>query len=232
MKAAIKILLYSDIHCPYGYLTAYRLKQLREEYRGKISIEHKSLALEYVNKRPTPCVILSEETPILLLEEPNIPYQPWSGPNTEWPVTMWPAFEAVKCAARQSEDLAHELDWLLRKAFFAESRCISMFHVIFELADEAGLDMQRFEQDFLSGETRREAYEDARTGWEVLKVEGSPTFVLPSGEQRSYFALPKAKLDASRNYRLLRLEPANCVRGHCLDLYRKMFDELLEPTET
>jgi hypothetical protein len=48
-------------------------------------------------------------------------------------MTMWPAFEAVKCAERQSLALADELDWALRVAFFAESRCIS-----FGNADESG----------------------------------------------------------------------------------------------
>jgi predicted DsbA family dithiol-disulfide isomerase len=227
MDYPVEIALYSDVHCPYGYITAFRLRKIKDEYRGRIRIQHKSLALEYVNKRSTPRVILSEETPILLLQEPEIPYQPWSRPDSEFPVTMWSAFEAVKCAQNQSDDFAHELDWLIRRAFFADSQCISMHHVLFELAEEAGLDMTQFENDFLSGAYRREAYEDARNGWDRLKVEGSPTFVLPTGEQRSYLALPKAKLDKNRNYRLTRLEPANCETGDCLDEYRKLFDEAL-----
>lgn len=227
MSDVVTIALYSDVHCPYAYVTAYRLRKLQKEYRGKIRIAHKSLALEYVNKRSTPRGILMEETPIIMLEEPDIPYQPWSRPESEWPVTMWSAFEAVKCAYQQGDELAYELDWLIRKGFFEGSMCISMHHVLFELAEGAGLDMARFEDDFLSGKFRRETYEDARAGWEQLRVEGSPTFVLPSGEQKSYFMLPKAKLDPSRNYRLTRVEPADCVAGDCLDPYRAMFDAVL-----
>ena len=227
MENPVVIDLYSDLHCPYAYITAFRLRKLQEEYGGRIVIAHKSLALEYVNKRSTPRGIIAEETPILLLEEPEIPYQPWSRPDAEWPVTMWAAFEAVKCAAQQGNDLANELDWLIRKAFFEDSQCISMHHVIFELAELAGLEMSQFKDDFMSGAFRRETYEDAKRGWEDLKVEGSPTFVLPSGEQKSYFALPKAKLDKDRNYRLARFEPANCPTGDCLDEYRKMFNALL-----
>jgi hypothetical protein len=106
-------------HCPYAYVTAYRLRQLREEYRGRITISYKSLALEYVNRRPTPKPILDNETPILMLEEPEIPYQPWHAPLSAWPVTMWPAFEAIRCAERQGSDAAAELDWAIRTAFFA-----------------------------------------------------------------------------------------------------------------
>src|SRR5215207_6884948 len=138
MPSAVMIALYSDVHCPYAYVTAYRLRQLREEYRGRITISYKSLALEYINRRPSPKHILDNETPILMLEEPEIPYQPWHAPLSAWPVTMWPTFEAIKCAERQGPDAAAELDWAIRTAFFAESRCISMRHVLFELAAEVG----------------------------------------------------------------------------------------------
>jgi len=226
-NAPVQIALYSDLHCPYAYLTTYRLRKLREEYQARVTIVHKCLALEYVNKRSTPKQILDNETPILMLEEPDIPYQPWYRPHSEWPVTMWPAFEAVKCAEQQGPELSNELDWAIRKAFFAESRCISMRHVLLELAEQVGLDMARFVDAFDSGVTKRLVLREAQTGWETLKVEGSPTFVLPSGEQLSYLALPKVKLDKSRNYRAATVEPALCVGEACLNLYRQAFNKAL-----
>jgi len=60
-----------------------------------------TLFVALFNKRPTPKQVLDNETPILMLEEPAIPYQPWHGALSEWPMTMWPAFEAIKCAERQ-----------------------------------------------------------------------------------------------------------------------------------
>lgn len=231
--ASVQIDLYSDVHCPYAYLTAYRLRKLRDEYAGKITIVRRSLALEYVNRRPTPKNIINAETPILMLEEPDIPYHPWHRPLSEWPVTMWPVFEAIKCAERQGPEYVAELDWAVRKAFFAESRCISMRHVLFELAEEAGLDMARFAEAFDNGTTKRQVLQEAQMGWETLKVEGSPTFVLPSGEQVSYLALPKVKMDPERNYRARAVEPSPCSGERCLDLYRQLFDKALgESTET
>lgn len=225
MLPATRIALYSDVHCPYAYLTAYRLRKLREEYRGKIVIAYRSLALEYVNRRPTPKEVLDNETPILMLEEPDIPYQPWHGPLTEWPVTMWPAFEAIKCAERQDAELAADLDWAIRVAFFAESRCISMRHVLLELAEQVGLDMPHFASDFDHGVTKHLVLHEAQEGWEQLKVEGSPTFVLPSGKQVSYLALPKVKLDQQQHARVMAVQPAPCTGEHCLDLYRQLFAE-------
>jgi predicted DsbA family dithiol-disulfide isomerase len=226
MPILLQIALYSDPHCPYAYLTTYRLRKLREEWRDRIEIRHKSLALEYVNSQPTPKPILDSETPILMLEEPDIPYQPWHAPISEWPVTMWPAFEAVKCAERQHLDLADDLDWAIRKAFFAESRCISMRHVLFGLAESVGLDIARFEEDFDLGITKREVVEDAREGWERLKVNGSPTFVLPSGKQVSYLSLPKVQLDKDHHYRAVSRQPAPCAGDTCLDLFREMIREI------
>jgi protein-disulfide isomerase-like protein with CxxC motif len=140
---------------------------------------------------------------------------------------MWPAFEAMKCAQLQSHELADELSWVIRKAFFAESRCISMRHVLFDLAEEVGLNMAHFAEAFDNGITKRQVLQDAQMGWETLKVEGSPTFVLPSGEQLSYFALPKVKMDPRRNYRATTVIPAPCSGQDCLDLYRQLFDRVI-----
>ena len=229
MPEPVTIDLYSDVHCPYAYVTTYRLRKLRGEYQGRVVIAYKSLSLEYVNKRPTPKVVLDNETPLLMLEEPDIPYQPWGRPASEWPVTMWPAFEAIKCAERQSPELAAELDWAIRAAFFADSRCISMRHVLFELAEQSGLDMRRFADDFDNGATKRQVLAEAQAGWEQLKVEGSPTFVLPSGKQISYPALPKIELDEQRHGRVVSVEPAPCHGQDCLDALRAIFDEALDP---
>lgn len=224
----VRIEVYSDVHCPYGYITMYRLRQLRDEYADKITLVHRSLALEYVNRRGTPYNIINAETPILMLAELDIPYHPWHAPLTEWPATMWPAFEAIKCAEAQSYTLADELDWAIRQAFFAESRCISMRHVLFELAESVGLDMVDFAQAFDSGIHKHKVLQEAQMGWETLKVEGSPTFVLPSGEQISYLALPKVKMDPKRNYRAAAVELAPCAGQGCLDLYRQLFANVLK----
>jgi len=226
-NSSVQIDLYSDVHCPYAYITTYRLRQLRDEYAGKITIVHRSLALEYVNRRGTPNNIINAETPILMLQELDIPYHPWHRPLSEWPVTMWPAFEAIKCAEQQGPTQADDLDWAIRKAFFAESRCISMRHVLFELAEEVGLEMTHFTNAFDNGTYKRQVLKEAQMGWETLKVEGSPTFVLTSGEQVSYLALPKVKMDPKRNYRAWAVEPATCSGKACLDLYRQLFNKAL-----
>jgi predicted DsbA family dithiol-disulfide isomerase len=217
--------MYADLACPYAYVSAYRLRKLREEYRGTIVIEHKSLSLEYVNREPTPKPLLESELPLLMREEPDIPYQPWQRPDSAWPVTIWPAFEAVKCAERQSLALADELDWALRVAFFAESRCISLRHVLLELAQQVGLDMERFADDFDRGIAKYQVLQEAQEGWARLHVEGSPTFVLPSGKQISDVGLPEITVDAHHPDRVIAVTPAACQGQACLEIFRQMFAE-------
>lgn len=220
-----RIALYADLTCPYAYIAAYRLRQLRAAYRGRVIIEHKSLALEYVNRQPTPKPTLDSEIPILMLQQTDLPWQPWHAPLWQWPVTVWPAFEAVKCAEHQSDALAEDLDWAIRSAFFVESRCISMRDVLLELAERVGLEMARFTADFDSGQAQPLVLAEAREGWEQLKVAGSPTFVLPSGRQLSNLGLPEVEVDEQQHGRVTGLRPASCSGDACLALYRQMIEE-------
>ena len=228
MTEPARIAMYADLHCPFTYLSAFRLRRLRDEFRGRVVVEHKSLALEYVNKQPTPKPVLDAELPILMLAEPDIPYEPWHAPLSEWPVTMWPAFEAVKCAERQGWEAADDLAWAIRVAFFAESRCISMRHVLFKLAEAVGLEMDRFAADFDGGVAKHRVIEEAREGWERLKLPGSPTFVLPSGKRYAAPGLPQVEVDEERHARVVAVRPAPCAGEACLDLYRTMLAEAAE----
>jgi predicted DsbA family dithiol-disulfide isomerase len=228
MSQPIHIAMYADLSCPFAYLVHHRWRRLRETYRDRVVIVHKSLALEYVNNEPTPKPALDIEEPLLFGPDRDVPYQPWHALGSEWPVTIWPAFEAVKCAERQGLTAADDLAWAIRTAFFVDSRCISMRHVLIDLAQAAGLDQERFTADFDSGQTKPLVIEEARNGWEKLKVPGSPTFVLPSGEQISDFALPDLDLDEARHLKPTRYTPAPCMGDACFDHLRGILDRALE----
>jgi predicted DsbA family dithiol-disulfide isomerase len=226
MGQSALIVMYADLACPYAYVSAYRLRKLRSQEQAAITIVHKSLALEYVNREPTPKPLLDHELPVLVKEEPGIPYHPWQRPESEWPVTMWPAFEAIKCAERQSLELADELDWAVRRAFFAESKCISMRHVLFELAEQVGLEMGRFADDFDRGVAKYQVLQEAQEGWEHLRVAGSPTFILPSGKQISDVGLPDIALDPALPGGV-RVTPARGSKDG-LEIFRQMVAEALQ----
>lgn len=223
-----RLLLYSDIHCPYAYLAAHRLRKVLPEYGGRVEVEHKSLAIEHADAKPTPKDVLDAETPLILLEEPEIPYRPWGAPAWTWPATMWPAFEAVKCAQRQSLALAHETDWRMREAFFARSECVSLRHVVLGVAARVpGLDRARFERDFDSGVCKRQVLDESREGWETLDLQVSPTFVLPDGTRVENPAAPHVELDVAQGCKLVGVEPAPVRGDAALAVYRGILEACL-----
>ena len=189
------IQMYADLTCPFAYVVHSTWRVLREEFEVQFGIEHKSLALEYVNSRPTPKAAIESEIPYLFPGEAGIAWQAWSAPVSSWPVTVWPAFEAVKCAERQGLARADDLAWAIRTAFFGESRCISMRHELLALAEQCGLAMDEFIADFDAGRGKPAVIAEARKGWEELRVPGSPTWVMPNGTVISDFGLVEIQFD-------------------------------------
>ena len=200
---------YSDLHCPYAYLAAHRLRKALARHRGNVRVAHKCLAIEYVDSKCTPKDVLDAETPDIVAAEPDLVYTGWNAPESQWPVTFWPAFEAVKCAERQGWRQAHELDWRIREAFFAHSRCVSMRHVLLDLAKGVpGLDHARFVDDFDSGACKREVLAESRHGWETLDMQVSPTFLLPDGAMEANPVAPHVHLSEGAPRRVEKVDPA------------------------
>jgi predicted DsbA family dithiol-disulfide isomerase len=164
-------------------MAVYRLRSLWSDYEGRVQFSWKALSLEIHNRQPTPKNIVDVEIDLMLQQEPQLPIGPWKAPDWQYPATILPAFEGLDCAMLQGDGQAWEFNWRVRKAFFDEGRCISMRHVLVDLAAESGLDVDRFSGDWDSGGSRSKVLADSRRGWEELQVPGSPTFVLPGGRR-------------------------------------------------
>ena len=201
-------------------MAVYRLRQLWPGFEDRLRIAWKALSLEIKNGKSTPKFIVDVEIDLMAEQEPTLPIGPWKAPEWQYPVTILPAFEALDCAARQGDRQAWELSWRLRKAFFEESRCISMRHVLCELARESGLDLDRFTGDWDSGSSRPVVLADSHRGWEELRVEGSPTFVLPSGRQVHNPAA--SKVTWGPKHEPLKVKP---FRGDWREVYRAFLEE-------
>ncbi len=217
--------LYSDIHCPWAYLAVYRLRQVWPEYQDRVRLSFRALSLELKNRRPTPKPILDVEFDLMKEQEPDLPIQRWQAPEYLFVPTFLPAFEAEKAAEQQGEDAAWEFAWQVRLAFFDQSRTVCMRNELKRVARDAGLDAEQFLIDWDSGRFRREVIAESHHGWEELKVEGSPTFILPSGKQVHNPGAMRVKLD--RNAQVTEKHPADCPDGDCLQPYRAMLDEAI-----
>src|SRR5437868_3729976 len=126
------IVVWSDIACPWATLAVHRLHQARARLGldDRTVLDHRAFPLELVNSRCTPRRVLAAEVPVAGALAPEFGWKVWQGPESEWPVTTLLALEAVQAAKEQSLWASEALDVALRRAFFADSRCISMRHVV------------------------------------------------------------------------------------------------------
>ena len=208
-------------------MATYRLRRVWPEYAGRVRVAWRALSLEFANQRETPKPILDAEIDLIQTIEPELPIRRWRRPDWQWPVTFWPAFEALACAQAQGHDAAFAMNWALRHAFFAEGRGPVLRHELLaiagEVAGQVGLDPARFEDDWDHGRYKADVLADSRRGWHELKVQGSPTFVLPDGRQITNPAAGEAEID----------EQSGLVRGYepfagdALAVFREMLDSAL-----
>lgn len=218
--------LFSDLHCPHAYLTRYRLRQIEDDLPDEVSFRSRCLAIEVDSERPVPKRILDNETPMLAALEEGLPYAPWPDARiARWPVTFLPAFEAVKVAEAIDPETGWALDWRIREAFFAEHACVSMRHVLADLAEDVGLDRERFLEAFDSGEHRARVIEETEEGWYTEGFTHSPAIRLPDGTTHVNPGDHWTEMDPERNHRVTRFEPG---RADAREHLRSLVEQALE----
>ncbi|MFN2417790.1 MAG: DsbA family protein [Candidatus Limnocylindria bacterium] len=164
------IAIWSDLGCPWSHAVVWRLHDARRRLRldGRIAFDHHAFPLELFNNEPTPRPLREAEWRVAAELAPRAGWQAWSAPEHAWPVTMLPPMEAVQAAKLQSFVASEELDRGLRRAFWGESRCISMRNVILEVANECeSLDVASLAQALDDGRARRTLLDD----WAVARSE-------------------------------------------------------------
>ena len=177
------MVLFSDIGCPWAHTAVHRWHETRSRLGldDDVVLHHRFFPLEIVNGRPTPKRTLDAEIPVAGALAPGAGWQMWRGRTYEYPVTTLPALEAVAAAAEQGAEAAAKLDRALRVAFFGRSLCISMRHVILEVAANCeGVDAETLAVELDGGRHRATIMRDKEVV-EGSKVKGSPHFFLPDG---------------------------------------------------
>ena len=177
------IAVWSDLGCPWSHAVVWRLHDARRRLglEGRVAFDHHAFPLELFNSEPTPRPRTDAEWPVAMLLAPRAGWQPWSAPDHAWPVTMLPPMEAVLAAKLQSLAASEELDRGLRRAFWAESRCISLRHVIVEVAAACeSVDIDRLLDALDDGRARRSLMDDWATA-RGDEVHGSAHLFLPDG---------------------------------------------------
>ncbi len=175
--------VWSDIGCPWSHAVVWRLHDARTRLGldGRVAFDHHAFPLELFNSEPTPRPRLETEWRVAAALAPRAGWQAWSEPAHTWPVTMLPPMEAVQAAKTQSVAASEELDRGLRRAFWGESRCISLRHVILEVANTCdSVDVAALAAALDDGRARRALFDDWATA-HGDEVRGSAHLFAPDG---------------------------------------------------
>jgi predicted DsbA family dithiol-disulfide isomerase len=203
-------------------VAAVRLHAIMTEFQGSATLRIRPFPLELIDGESAPRDILDQEWWLAAIQEPAAAFAPYRG--DDWPTTTLPAFEAAWCAGRQGEQFVATYDLRVRQAFFAEGRNIGRWDVLREIAEEIGLDCQRFDQDVASGQARPAVVEEARLGRERYRVRGTPTLMLANGTKlRHPIAYPKME---ERN--VVGVAPLPCCDEGCLEATREVIEQALQ----
>lgn len=176
--------VWSDIGCPWATLALHTLHAAARRREQPLLVDHRAFPLELFNRRPTPQQIVDAEIVVLAAHRPELGWRMWGGRESEYPVTTLPALEAVQAAKLPDVGglaAADELDTALRRAFYVESRCISMHSVILDIAEDCpAVDEAALADALARGVGRAEVYQQWRTA-QGPEIQGSPHLFTAGG---------------------------------------------------
>lgn len=175
---AVRIEIWSDIHCPWAAVAVHRLRRARDRHGLDVVFDQRAWPLEWVNKAGSPRHIVEPESAVLSNHEPEI-FSRFDG--SSWPSTFLPAFELV-AAARRALGLraAEDVDHALRLRFFASSADVSLRHELANACADAGVDVDAVMSVWESEPVRADVIADFTRSAE-LPIQGSPQVFWPDG---------------------------------------------------
>jgi predicted DsbA family dithiol-disulfide isomerase len=174
--------VFTDVACGWAMISLTRFYRARARLGldDEVRVDFGLFLLEDINRLPIPKRFLDAEIPVIGALEPGVRFQMWQGLPSNWPVTTLLANEAVHAAKRQSLRASEQLDYALRTAFFCDSRCISMRHVVLDVAAHCDqVDLKALDHALDEGLVRAEMMRGYHE--HVEQVQGSPHFFLADG---------------------------------------------------
>ncbi|WP_030506258.1 DsbA family protein [Microbispora rosea] len=177
------IIIFSDIWCSFAHIAVHRLHTTRERLglTDRVRFDHRAFPLELLNDAPSPRPGTDSEVGRMAALEPDAGWQLWQAKDWLYPSTTLPALEAVQAAKEQGFAASEQLDLALRRAFWAESRCISHRKVILDAAASTGVvDVNALAAALDDGRARRALSEQAAIA-ATDRVNCSPHLFLPDG---------------------------------------------------
>lgn len=197
-ESEIVIYYFTDPICSFSWATEPKIRRLQEEYDGRIHIVYKMGGL--MEKWS------GYEDPETSIRRPSQMAPRWANvakstgmPIDEriWredpPLTTYPACIAFKAAQFQGPKLAVRYLRNLQEAVFLERKNTSREKVLLKLAEQVGLNKERFTKDFKEGKAESAFRQDLEEGREQF-ILGYPTLLFRGAGGR------EAKLYGIREY--------------------------------
>lgn len=178
------ITVWSDIGCPWATLALQMLHSAASRRRVEVLVDHRAFPLELFNQSPTPKELVDAEVTVIAGRVPELGWQLWHGATHAYPSAMLPALEAVQAAKDPAVGglrASDQLDEALRRAFYIESRCVSILPVILDIAEHCALvDHHELERLLARGAGSEAVYSQWQTA-QGPQVHGSPHIFTASG---------------------------------------------------
>lgn len=159
----IELDIFYDYNCPFVYRSAQMLESVRASGERNVKVNWRFFSLTQVNHRAES----AEDT-----------WTVWNAPDSE-PVKGRLAFKAAEAARRQ--DAFAAMHPALLNARHRDRLDIESERVVLQLADEAGLDLDRFRRDLGDPAILDRLERDHQDGRSRYGVFGTPTYVFPGG---------------------------------------------------
>lgn len=122
----------------------------------------------------------------------GVTYRMWD--REDYPTWSLPAQEAAKCAAAQGADAFERVHFTLFEAFFAQGRNIAVREEVLAVAQGAGLEVERFRQDFDDGRFRAEVLREYQEAHDRYGITAIPTVIFDD-QVRLTGAVPVAEYE-------------------------------------
>jgi len=178
-SAHSQVLVYQDVLCPWSWLTELRLAAVQRELGDVLRFVPRPYPLRPMESLPSADEIARavRDLEAAAGEREALPLRAELWTSGDPPRSSIEPLAALEAARLQGESARLELQARLRRAALEQGLNVTRPDVVFELAERAGLQMNRFSAAFGSPQTRRLIREEFRLarGRGVRRV---PTLVI------------------------------------------------------
>ena len=173
----VRLDVFSDYLCPWCYNAAVRVAEVEREYGDRVRVHWRAFPLIPDQQRGRRVSEkMREGRRRVAAEEPRARFVT-PDLDAALPSSSVPAQTAAKCAALQGAEAFARFHDGLFLAQFSDNLDISRRDVLRALAARCGLDVDRFEADFVAGEAYEAVLHDCAEGAGWFGVSALPTVI-------------------------------------------------------